>query len=99
MRLTYLIIVGCALGCSNAATTKIGAACKGDGDCNVKGQSCVPGLVGGMPTGPKICTHACAGEFGDTGCPNGFDCTQSSAAGLTCNKAADSFHTLGAPTQ
>jgi hypothetical protein len=77
-----------ALGCSSAATTKIGTACKTNGDCNVKGQSCVAGLVGGMPTGPKICTHPCTSEYGDNGCPIGFDCNVSDTSiGLTCNKA------------
>lgn len=91
-------MVVAALGCGNAATTKIGAACKSDGDCNVKGQKCVAGLAGGMPSGPKICTHTCTGEFGDGGCPIGFDCTLSNMAlGLTCNKAPYSVDAMGVP--
>src|SRR5581483_923664 len=97
MRLTYLIMVGCVLGCGNAATTKIGTACKSDGDCNVKGQSCVAGLVSAMPTGPKISTHPRAPELGDSARPIGFDCTQSSASGLTCNKATYSVDAMGVP--
>ncbi len=96
MRLSYLIIMLGALGCSGAAT-KIGSTCKADGDCNgvvtlpdgtTAKESCVAGLVGGMPTGPKICTHVCTSDFGNTGCPIGYDCTVSDPnLGLTCNKA------------
>src|SRR5579862_2284531 len=97
MRLSYLTIMLAALGCSGSAPVLIGGACKTDGDCNAvftlpdgtkAKESCVAGLVNGMPTGPKICTHACSGEFGDKGCPIGYDCTVSDPnLGLTCNKA------------
>jgi hypothetical protein len=63
-------------------TTKIGAACEADGDCNVPGQICVAGLKGG----PKICTRPCTSNVGDQGCPYGYDCTVAEQArGLTCN--------------
>jgi hypothetical protein len=75
-----LAIVG-LWGCQ--APTKIGTSCKADKDCNLQQQLCVSGVSGG----PKICTHTCQGEYGDVGCPIGFDCNISDQAiGPTCNK-------------
>ncbi len=97
---SYLIMASAflAIGCSGA-TTKIGTTCHSDGDCNVAGQKCVAGLIAGQPTGPKICTHPCTGEFGDNGCPIGYDCTVSDQAiGTTCNVVPYAVDpTTGAP--
>jgi hypothetical protein len=90
MRNTYLILLSLALSACDADPTKIGTACTADKDCNVEGQVCAGG----------ICTKACMGQFGDQGCPIGFNCTQ--AAGrtdLTCNKTPFSVDaTTGQPT-
>lgn len=72
----------------NKPATKIGTACKKDGDCNVDGQRCVK----------EICTKACAGQFGDKGCPIGYNCTIGDAAvGLTCNKVPFGVDEMGTP--
>lgn len=88
MRYAYLIITIALFGCDKP-TTKIGTACKSNGDCNVAGQKCVG----------NICTHPCQGEFGDSGCPIGFDCSiVDMNVGLTCNKVSYAFDpSTGAP--
>ncbi|HEY7956033.1 MAG: hypothetical protein ACHQ17_03725 [Polyangia bacterium] len=84
--LTLLLPLALLFGCKG--TTKIGASCHADGDCNVAGQKCVA----------SICTHACAGQFGDQGCPIGFNCTAATpGAGLTCNKVPFSVDDGGVP--
>lgn len=89
MRPTYLILLipfAFSLGCKG--TTKIGAGCHTDGDCNVKGQKCVA----------NVCTHTCDGQFGATGCPIGFNCTVvDPKVGLTCNKVPFSVSDGGVP--
>src|SRR5579859_6175562 len=86
-----------ALSSCNKATTIIGAKCGSDGDCNVAGQKCVAGLVGGMATGPKICTHSCTGEYGPTGCPMGFDCRSADGMAFYCLKATYTVDGSGTP--
>lgn len=90
-----LVAAACGLGCTRA--TVIGTPCLVDKDCNVKGQICVAGVNGGA----KICTHACTGQTGASGCPIGYDCTAadpSSPTVLTCNKEPYAFDaTSGAP--
>jgi hypothetical protein len=86
--LTYFVLIAALAACDSP--TKIGTACSADKDCNLEGQTCAGG----------ICTHTCQGQFGDQGCPIGFNCT--AAAGrtdLTCNKTPFSVDTTsGQPT-
>src|SRR5262245_5602745 len=96
MRLAYTMVVGTLFlftaGCPSP--TKIGTPCQRDGDCNVIGQRCVPGLNGA----PKVCTKTCSSNTGDTGCPVGYDCgVTDSGVGTTCNKVAYSVDTNGDP--
>ncbi len=95
-RLVVLAIaLGSFVGCTRA--TVIGTPCVTDKNCNVKGQRCVAGPNGGA----KICTHACTGQFGDQGCPIGYDCSAADPSAptvLTCNKETYAFDaTTGAP--
>ncbi len=72
-------------GCDKPAT-KIGTACKSNGDCNVAGQVCAGG----------ICTHACLGI--NNQCPIGYDCyAVGTSTMLTCNKASYKVDAKGAP--
>lgn len=90
------LVATCVSGLSacTAKPTKIGTACKTTADCNVTGQVCAPGLEGGA----SICTHTCATQSGDTGCPVGFDCYPADATiGMTCNKARYEVAPTGAP--
>jgi hypothetical protein len=95
MRIVCLATLLVVTGCTRA--TVIGTPCVVDKDCNVKGQRCVAGLNGGA----SICTHACTGQTGASGCPIGYDCTAANAANpgdLTCNKETFAFDaTTGAP--
>jgi hypothetical protein len=97
MRLVWLAALCTVVswGCTKA--TVIGTPCLVDKDCNVKGQRCVAGPGGGAP----ICTHACTGQTGDSGCPIGYDCTAADPAQpttLTCNKEKFAFDPVsGAP--
>src|SRR5262249_45576205 len=88
-----------ALASCRTATTKIGTSCRKDGDCNVAGQKCLPSLVTGQgATGDSVCTHSCTGEYGDTGCANGFDCrTIDTNLGSFCYKAPYTVGDNGAP--
>ena len=78
MKSSLLLLLCLGAGACDSPATKIGFACKKDGDCNVAGQTCVL----------SICTHGCAGQFGAQGCPIGYNCTSggSATAPLTCNK-------------
>jgi hypothetical protein len=80
-------------GCTKA--TVIGTPCMADGDCNVAGQVCAPGLGGGA----SICTRKCTGQTGPEGCPVGYDCFPTDPAkGSTCNRVRYEFDaTTGAP--
>src|SRR4051812_46397319 len=87
--LAALIVPLLALGGCTRATV-IGTPCIADKDCNVKGQRCVAGLNGGA----SICTHACTGQTGESGCPIGYDCPPSHPANrgeLTGNKETFAF--------
>lgn len=96
MRLAYRGVIGVVallvMGCGSA--TKIGTPCKADGDCNVVGQRCAPGLNGGA----KVCTKPCTANSGASGCPVGYDCgVTDPAIGTTCNKVAYAVDAQGAP--
>lgn len=69
---TYVLVLLAACD-----ATKIGTPCNTTSNCNLKDQLCAGG----------ICTRSCRGQYGDVGCPVGYNCAiVDEALGLTCNK-------------